>query len=319
MSEDESKRRVTIVGTGAMACLFGALLAPRAKVTLTGTWRQGLAAICASGIVIGESEWDAARRVNTAAWGDPVEPADLVLIFVKSWRTEEAARRLPRLLKPGGVALTLQNGLGNLEALGPGACLGVTYLGATLLGPGRVQPGGRGITSIAGPGWIVALFQEAGIEAERRDPGQVDALLWAKLAVNCGINALTALLRVRNGELLRRPDAAGLMERAALECAAVAAAKGISLPFADAAEKTREVARSTAANRSSMLQDMLRGAPTEIDAINGAIVRWGSCLGVPVPVNEILLRLVRAAISTPRATRCRKGSDTCKPLQTLPI
>jgi 2-dehydropantoate 2-reductase len=319
VAEDESKRRVTIVGTGAMACLFGALLASRARVTLTGTWRQGLAAICASGIIIGEPQRDVARRVNTAAWGDHVEPADLVLVLVKSWQTEEAARRLPRLLKPGGVVLTLQNGLGNLEALGPGACLGVTYLGATLLGPGRVQPGGSGVTCVAGPEWIVDLFNEAGIEAERRDPGQVDGLLWAKLAINCGINALTALLRVRNGELLRRPDAAGLMERAALECAAVAAAKGIFLPFADAARRTREVAQLTAANRSSMLQDMLRGTPTEIDAINGATVRWGSCLGVPTPVNEILFRLVRAAVSTPSATQLRKGSDICKPSSTSPI
>ena len=299
MAEDESKRRVTVVGTGAMASLFGALLASRARVTLTGTWQQGLAAICASGIIIGEAQRDFAARVNVAAWSDPIEPADLVLVLVKSWQTQEAARRLPRLLKPGGLALTLQNGLGNLEALGPGTCLGVTFLGATLLGPGRVQPGGGGITCIAGPEWIADLFRNAGIEAERRDPEQVDGLLWAKLAVNCGINALTALLQVRNGELLLRPDAAVLMERAALECAAVAAAKGIRLPFADAAQKTREVALSTADNRSSMLQDMQRGAPTEINAINGATVRWGDCLGVPTPVNEILFHLVSASLSAP--------------------
>jgi len=312
VAEDESKRRVTIVGTGAMACLFGAFLAARSRVTLTGTWSQGLAAIRASGILIGNSQGDAPRRVNTAAWADPIEPADLVLVLVKSWRTEEVARRLPQLLNPGGVALTLQNGLGNLEALGPGACLGVTYLGATLLGPARVLPGGSGTTFIAGPEWIVDFFRDAGIEAECRDPEQVDSLLWAKLTVNCGINALTALLRVRNGELLLRPDAAEIMERAAMECASVAAAKGISLPFSDAAQKTREVALSTADNRSSMLQDMLRGAPTEIDAINGAAVRWGSRLGVPTPVNEILFRLVRAAVSAPRTTRLRKVEDICK-------
>jgi 2-dehydropantoate 2-reductase len=109
------------------------------------------------------------------------------------------------------------------------------------------------------------------------------------------------------------------MEQAALECAAVAAAKGVSLPYSDAAQKTREVAQLTATNRSSMLQDVLRGAPTEIDAINGATVRWGSRLGVPTPVNEILFRLVRATLSTPRRGRLRRGLDICRLSSTSPI
>ena len=138
------------------------------------------------------------------------------------------------------------------------------------------------------------MFERAGLEAHTVAPGQVDSLLWGKLAVNCAINALTALLRVPNGELLARPDAAAVMDEAATECAAVARARGIPLPFADAAAQARSVAAHTASNRSSMFQDILRGAPTEIDAINGAVAQAGARLGVAVPVNTTLWRLVRA-------------------------
>lgn len=162
-----------------------------------------------------------------------------------------------------------------------------------------MQPGGTGLTWIAGPEWIVQLFRRAGMAAEQGGPGQVNGLLWGKLVVNCGINPLTAILRAPNGELLRRPDAMFLMQCAALECADVAGAKGVTLPFLDPADKVCEVARLTATNRSSMLQDVLRGAPTECEAINGAVVRWGERLGVSTPVNEVLLRLVRASTSAP--------------------
>jgi 2-dehydropantoate 2-reductase len=299
VSTVETNPHLIIAGTGAMACLFGARLAQVARVTLTGSWDAGLAAIRESGIAVDEPPGRPPVTVATAPWHAAIAPADLVLVLVKSWQTAAVGSRLQHLLKPEGVALTLQNGLGNLEMLAPRTCLGVTYMGATLLGPGRVRPAGTGPTWISGPTWIVRLFRSAGIGAESADPQQVDGLLWGKLAVNCGINALTALLRVPNGELLRRPDALHLMRRAAMECAEVAGAKGIVLPFPDPAERVCEVARLTAANYSSMLQDVLRGAPTECAAINGAVADWGARLGVATPVNEALLRLVRSLAATP--------------------
>ncbi len=290
--------QLNILGTGAMACLFGARLADVADVTLVGTWAEGLAAIEEHGLVVADGPRESATApVRAARLGAEVAPADLVLVLVKAWQTENVAGHLDSLLTPAGIALTLQNGIGNLEKLGPRAHLGVTTQGATLLGPGRVRPGGAGPTHIAGPEWVVELFQRAGFEAHQTDAAQVDGLVWGKLVVNCGINALTALLRVPNGELLARPDAAQLMERAATECAAVARAKGIALPFPDPVARVREVAQKTAVNRSSMFQDILRGAPTEIEAINGAVAREGDSLGVPTPVNEILWRLVKALVN----------------------
>ncbi len=291
--------KLTIVGAGAMACLFGVRLAPVAKVTLTDSWLEGIAAIRGGGILLDGPAGKIAAEVVAVPWGDRVEPADLALILVKSWQTKAIAPRLTRLLKPGGIALTLQNGLGNLETLGPRARLGVTYLGATLLGPGHVLEGGTGPTWIAGPEWIVHLFRRAGMEAAAGEREQVDSLLWGKLVVNCSINALTAVLRVSNGELISRTDALSLLREAAEECAAVARAKGVVLPFPDPAEKAREVARLTSVNRSSMLQDVLRGAPTEVEAINGEVVRWGNRLGVAVPVNSVLLRMVRGLTAAP--------------------
>ena len=286
--------RITILGTGAMACLLGARLAGVAEVSLVGTWAEGVTALRQHGVRVEAGAGSVVVPVRAVLADEPTPPADLVLVVVKAWQTPSAALQLPGRLAPEGVALTLQNGLGNLEQLGPRACLGVTTMGATLLGPGQVRPGGDGPTHIAGPRWLGEVFERAGLEAHTVAPGQVDSLLWGKLAVNCAINALTALLRVPNGELLARPDAAAVMDEAATECAAVARARGIPLPFADAAAQARRVAAHTANNRSSMFQDILRGAPTEIDAINGAVAQAGARLGVAVPVNTTLWRLVRA-------------------------
>ncbi|MEP7356051.1 MAG: ketopantoate reductase family protein [Anaerolineales bacterium] len=288
--------QITIFGTGAMACLFGAGLAPVANVTLLGAWAAGLQAIHERGIRVEPAAGPAmAISVGAASLDQPTPPADMVLVLVKTWQTPRVAAELPARLKPGGLALTLQNGLGNLEQLGPSARLGVTTLGATLLGPGRVRPGGQGPTHVAGPAWMAATLAAAGFEAHTAAEQAIDSLLWGKLAINCGINALTALLRVPNGELLRRPDAQLLMEQAAAECAAVAAARGILLPYADAPAEARAVAARTASNHSSMFQDILRSAPTEIEAINGAVARAGQELRVPVPLNTTLWHLVRAS------------------------
>jgi len=290
--------RVNICGTGAMACLFGARLSHVARVTLIGTWLDGLKAIREEGIRLEGASADP-FRVNIAHLDEETEPADLVLILVKTWQNPRISEHLERLQVPGGIALTFQNGLGNREILGPAVLAGTTSAGATLIGPGFVRPGGDGPTYAAAPAWIVELLRRAGFEAHRCDDGDIDRMLWGKLVASCGINAATALLGIRNGELVRRSDAAHLMAAAATECAAVAQAKGIVLPFDDPAEHTSAVARRTAANRSSMLQDMIRSAPTEVDAIYGAVVREGIGVDLPTPVNETLWRLVRAAAARP--------------------
>ena len=296
--------RVTFWGTGAMACFFAArfALSGVARVTMFGTWAEAIHAIRENGICIEDAAGTRTAGVNAEFYDTPALSADLAIVLVKSWQTPLVAGRLKKNLKPGGAALSLQNGLGNIEALGCRAFVGVTLEGATLICPGHVAHRGSGATHIAAPEPIAELFRHAGFDAHACAPEKAESLVWGKLAVNCGINALTALCGVRNGELLKQKSASILMEKAALECAAVARARGVELPYPDPAAEVHETARRTADNISSMLSDVLRGAPTECDAINGAVVREGKRLGVPVPVNEALWRAVTDA-------SCKSRSD----------
>lgn len=293
---------VVIAGTGAMACLFGARLAEHASVTLVGAWPEGLAAL-QTGVRL--LEYDGTEHIAAVnATSDPADcqGARLALVLVKSWQTARAAEQLGHCLAPDGLALTLQNGLGNLEILQDKlgkhrAALGVTTTGATLLGPGKVRPGGAGPTHLApheGLEPLVNLLRQAGFEVDMHD--DLQSLVWGKLAVNAGINPLTALLDVPNGALLDQPPARLVMVAAAEETAQVARAQGISLPYADASFQVMEVARRTAENTSSMRADLQRGAPTEVDAINGAVVEHGQRLGVETPVNWTLWRLIQARV-----------------------
>ncbi len=296
-----------IVGSGAMAGLYAARLAAHADVTMLGSWAAGLSAIQKRGIRLEEDGHRSTVRVRATAQAAECRGAALALVLVKSFQTDQAAERLAACLAPGGLAVTLQNGLGNRERLAArlGAqrvALGVTTDGATLLGPGHIRAGGRGTTTLPDDercSGLAALLRRGGFQVARAS--DVDALAWGKAVVSAGINPLAALLRLPNGALLepQRQGAWQVAAEAARETAAVAGALGLQLPFADPVERVAEVARATAANRSSMLQDIERGRPTEIDAICGAIAAEGQRLGVATPVNRVLWNLVRSLTPAP--------------------
>src|SRR6266511_2385130 len=173
--------------------------------------------------------------------------------------------------------------------------LGVTTTGATLLGPGLVKAGGEGLISIErnpalGP--LETALTSANFKVQIVDNAL--SLIWGKLVINCAINPLTALLRVKNGELLDRPSAREMMGMLAREAAQVAQAENIALPFDDPVAAAEDVAHKTAANHSSMLQDVLRGALTEIDAICGVVVSTAKKHAIPTPANWACWQLVRA-------------------------
>ncbi|MEI7771010.1 MAG: 2-dehydropantoate 2-reductase [Chloroflexales bacterium] len=295
--------RVAIIGAGAMGGVLGYYLSAGAEVLLVDGWGEHVAAINAGGIrceVAGVEHVRPARAVTDPA---AAAPSDAAIILVKARQTPWAARAAQALLGPGAVAYTLQNGVGNRESLAAAlgddrAGQGVTSMGGTLLGPGRVRHAGVGPTvfssapSRPAADAMADLFRRCGLPAEVSD--DIDSLLWGKLLVNAGVNALTALLRVPNGVLADLPQARDLLARAVGEAAAVAAARGVRLPYADPLGHVLAVARATGANRSSMLQDVLRGGQTEVATINGAVVREGARLGVPTPVNSALLALVEA-------------------------
>ena len=301
---------ILIIGAGALGCLFGALLAPHASVHLFTTNPDHARAINHSGLSLTGMDGDR-RNLTLPALTDPARygrRADLILLCTKARSTGAAAATARQLLADNGLVLTLQNGLGNLETIaavvGPErAAAGITAQGATLLAPGQVRHAGAGVTELAaGPGQaaaiaaIAALFNRAGIETRISTDGT--ALLWSKLIVNVGINALTALLRVPNGVLAEVEACDTLMAEAVAEAVAVARALGIDFDEGQQLDHVRRVCVQTRENRASMLPDILKGAPTEIDVINGAVVAKGREVGVATPVNLLLTRLIKALEAT---------------------
>jgi 2-dehydropantoate 2-reductase len=232
--------------------------------------------------------------------------ADVVLVLVKSTHTDSpaVARAVSRAAEAGALVVTLQNGLGNREALERAAgsgdvAVGVATVGATLLGPAHVRtfPGEVVLALDANPAVeeklarLAGLLYRAGIPAGTSS--DVGPLVWGKLAVNCAINPLAALTGLTNGALLEHPRLRALLHRAAREVADVARANGIDVA-GDPAARAEDVAQATAQNRASMLQDLDRGVPTEVAFLNGAVVAEAARRRVPTPVNEWLWRSVRA-------------------------
>lgn len=299
--------KVAVVGPGALGCLLAARFSLAGlDVCLVDYLPHRAALLHRRGILLRSPQGAVEAVPVPVGLAAQVEPVDLVILTVKAHQTGVAALSLPLLLAPGGMALTLQNGLGNLEAmagvLGPECLLaGVSILGVTRLGDGEVVLAGLGPTSVGAPAGslapqdkideVVELFRRAGLPCEVR--GDIEAALWEKLLVNVGINPLTALLRVKNGALLDLPSAWEVAVAAATEARAVASKSGIHLKV-DPETRLQEVCTATAANRSSMLQDIEAGRKTEIEALNAQVASRGAALGAPAPVNLLLTRLIRA-------------------------
>ncbi len=294
--------KLLIAGTGAMACLFAARLASSGnEVTMSGSWKEGLAALRHHGVRLLDLDGrDHSYRVEVMNSSENKGDFLQCFVLVKSWQTEQVAKQLGKCLSEKGIALTLQNGLGNDEILKAiltpdRVAFGVTTVGARMLEPGYVQFTGNGKIFLGAhpqASGLARLLEIAGFQVEVVvDP---ISLLWGKLLINAAINPLTALLRVKNGELLEQQATRELLEGVAKEAASVAIQQGINLPYPDPILAVEEVARNTATNYSSMLQDVMRGTGTEIEAINGAIVRMGERNGVPTPINRVLWQLVKS-------------------------
>ena len=295
-------KSILILGTGALATLFAARLTEAGHhIILLGTWKEGIDALRRNGARLVDTNGNEGQ-FNVYATDDPREcvGAKYAIVLVKAWQTERAARQLAECLAKDGLAVTLQNGLGNretlVESLGENrVALGTITVGATLLSPGLVKVGGDGIISIErnpalGP--VEAALKSAKFQVNIVQDAQ--SAVWGKLVVNAAINPLTALLRIPNGELLNRPSAREMMGKLAREVAEVARAENIQLPFDDPLAMAEEVARKTAANYSSMLQDVLRNAPTEIDAICGAVVKTAQKHEIDAPANWACWKLIKA-------------------------
>lgn len=304
--------KIAIIGPGAMGLFFAARLqAAGQEVWLLDYRPERSARLNQCGLRLltleGEEHHFPLKVAHAAA---AIGPCDLVLMQVKAHRTQTASRHLPVLLPTGGIALTLQNGIGNLEimaaVIGPKRLLaGVTMLGVTKLAEDQIRHAGHGPIFLGRPPKsqvtpaeltaVAEAFRQAGLDCQ--EVPDIMAVLWDKLLINVGINPVTALTRLRNGQLNTVPAAWIVVAAAVAEAWEVALASGIK-PAAEPLARVHQVCEATAANRSSMLQDVLAGRQTEINAINGQIVAQGQRLRLPTPVNALLTQLIKALESS---------------------
>ncbi|MDD2215647.1 MAG: 2-dehydropantoate 2-reductase [Eubacteriales bacterium] len=304
--------KIAIVGAGAMGCLYGAKLSliPENQVFLVDVRKDHIDAINENGLLMEEEGIPITyNRVKATSEPRNVGTCDLVILFVKSILTKEAVRSNKEVFGSETVVLTLQNGLGNIEAIATqiqegNIIAGTTAHGATLLGPGSIKHAGKGKTVIGELSgektkrllMIAQVLNQAGLVTDVSD--NVMGLIWDKLLVNVGINPLTGLTGLCNGDLLKYTELEVLLEAAVAEAAEVARAIDIHLHLQDPVAHTKEVCLATASNKSSMLQDLTNNRQTEIEMINGAIVKEGYRVGVPTPVNATLTNLVLFAQKT---------------------
>ena len=300
--------RILVVGPGAIGSLFAGMLTSGGhEVWLLGRRREAVDTINREGITIQQIWTGATLRIPVRATVDPGDaaPAELIVMCVKSPGTLQATRDALPAAGDGTVFLTVQNGLGNVDTMASvvgreRVLAGVTSNGTTLLGPGSIRHSWMGDTTIGELDGQVTERLERVAEAFRQSgikvgvSRSVDLLLWTKLVNNCAMSPLAALLRVRNGQLIERSEARELLRAVVREVVSVAEARGVALPYSEAVERVEANCRNNATNKMSMLQDVERGAPTEIDYINGAVVREGEGVGVPTPINWTLTQLVKA-------------------------
>ncbi len=301
--------KTVIVGAGAMGSLFGSLLTLSGEdVWLVDVWKDHIDAICSIGLTLEEGGKLQNIGINATTDVTSVGKADLVLLFVKAYHTEKAVSDARVLEKEDTVFLTLQNGLGNEEAIckwvdRKRVILGVTNHGATLMGPGHIRHAGWGKTYIGEldgketdrTNEIARMFRKEGIETEISP--DIHRLIWNKLLINVGLNALAALTGLKNGQLLDYPETLRLMETLVTEAVEVARRKGIPIE-GNPIDNVKAVLEATRENRCSMGQDFDFRRRTEIDAINGAVVREAEHLGISVPYNQMITDLIKVVEKT---------------------
>jgi len=302
--------KIAIIGPGAMGCLFAAFLAKKDHdVWMLDNDPARAARINSQGVSCEGVSGNWHVKVRAADNPKDIPGPDLIIICVKTYDTKSAAASAKSLLGKNSVVLTLQNGIGNIELISEvvgaeNVIGGTTNLGATLLADGKVRHAGKGETVIGRLDAVTTVemrsireaFNKSGLETKiSRD---IKSFLWSKLVINAGINALTAITRLPNGKILDFEPSRKILKLAVNEAVKVAKRKRVKLSYEDPLTKVEAVCEATAGNVSSMLQDVLKHKRTEIDSINGIIVRLAEELGIAVPVNSLLVELVKTIESS---------------------
>ena len=291
--------KIAVMGAGAVGCYYGGMLARAGHAVVLVARPVHVEAIRQNGLLLDTQTFQERVQLQADTEARAVQGAQCVLFCVKSTDTESAGRAMAPYLGTDTVVLSLQNGVDNAERLqqllGRPVLPAVVYVAAGMAGPGHVRHHGRGELVIApspASGDIARSFAAAGIPVEISD--NVAGALWAKLVLNCVYNPLSAITQLPYGEIVNSPglEVPRMMDDIVHECMAVARACGVQLPEGTA-EAVLPLARSMATQVSSTAQDLARGHRSEIDHLNGYVVRRGEALGIPTPANRMLHTLVR--------------------------
>lgn len=296
--------KIAIIGAGAMGCLFACLL-NRYDVTLYDVSPAAVNSISRDGILLQEPDGSESRhRIPIRFSGEGQEPQDLVILFVKDTAGEAALRANLGLIGKETVLLSLQNGMGNFEIMQKYVPAGRILLGTTrhncvTRAPGVIYHSGAGETQVGSPAGDFAMA-EATAAALSSDAAAVVAcadvkrLLWAKLMINMTVNPMTALLDSTLGFGGENPHTQNIIRMLITEAVAVAAADGVTFDTETVTASVIQSARTLSTGRASMCQDIRAGRRTEIDFINGAVVRLGKQYGIPTPCHELMVSLIHA-------------------------
>jgi len=291
--------QVAVIGAGAVGCYYGGLLL-RAGHAVTFIGRQPhVDAINAHGLLLDTKSFKGHLPARAATDTTALAPPDLVLFCVKSADTEQAGRSLAGHLRPETSVLSLQNGVDNaqrLRAVTAHAVIPVVvYVGSEMAGPGHVRHHGGGDLAIGASAASEALAQTleaAGVHTTIAD--DIEVTLWSKLVINCAFNALSAVADISYGPMLEVEGTKDVVTRAVQEAITVARACGVGMPD-DLLANILNIPTMMPAQKSSTAQDLVRGKPSEIDFLNGYVVRKGAELGIPTPTNHALQVMVKLA------------------------
>lgn len=303
--------KIVVLGAGALGCALGSVLTEGGhEVWLVNRGQAHVDAMNQHGLKVRENGVDRFVKVHAATSCAGVNsssgPVDLIIVLVKSFHTREAIESAQQIVSPETVVLSLQNGLGHedilAEVVGQDKVLaGKTYAGGVMIGDGHIIVGTKGKDTHIGEidgrmspraSRIADVFNQAGLLTHVSE--NIIGTMWDKLLVNVATGALSGITRLTYGELYQLPEVEACAIAAVAEAMAVAKAKGITLSVTDPKQPWVKAAAGLPYEfKASMLQSLEKGSITEIDFVNGAVVRWGAKLGVPTPVNLALVACMK--------------------------